>query len=307
MEQMTNRKYFILLAVLLLITASSAVIPASWFGINVKNNNPSLDLTSVKTIDLVGKNKEGSPATWKDLTEQAFKDRPEILAETKATPVNQKDLDALNDPNNLTASFSKNLYVASNYLNQNGGGDSVVQQDILDQLMAQEAVKIIPTKYIFKDINVAKAESRDSIKDYGNNLALILKDMITSYSMKTDLSGVADFLKSENIKSLDPVTNDYKKIDAKLKKLLAISVPLSASTYHIITVNQVAAYRDNLYNLSQIVADPLRARISFEKYAEISISTLNLYKDLSKYFDMKNIVFSSKEAGYVFTAGYTIK
>lgn len=307
MEQMTNRKYFILLAVLLLITASSAVIPASWFGINVKNNNPSLDLTSVKTIDLVGKNKEGTPATWKDLTEQAFKDKPEILAETKATPVNQKDLDALNDPNNLTASFSKNLYVASNYLNQNGGGDSVAQQDILDQLMAQEAVKIIPTKYIFKDINVAKAESRDSIKDYGNNLALILKDMITSYSMKTDLSGVADFLKSENIKSLDPVTNDYKKIDAKLKKLLAISVPLSASTYHIITVNQVAAYRDNLYNLSQIVADPLRARISFEKYAEISISTLNLYKDLSKYFDMKNIVFSSKEAGYVFTAGYTIK
>lgn len=307
MEQMTNRKYFILLAVLLLITASSAVIPASWFGINVKNNNPSLDLTSVKTIDLVGKNKEGAPATWKDLTEQAFKDRPEILAETKATPVNQKDLDALNDPNNLTASFSKNLYVASNYLNQNGGGDSVAQQDILDQLMAQEAVKIIPTKYIFKDINVAKAESRDSIKDYGNNLALILKDMITSYSMKTDLSGVADFLKSENIKSLDPVTNDYKKIDAKLKNLLAISVPLSASTYHIITVNQVAAYRDNLYNLSQIVADPLRARISFEKYAEISISTLNLYKDLSKYFDMKNIVFSSKEAGYVFTAGYTIK
>ncbi|MCX6756544.1 MAG: hypothetical protein NTW35_00075, partial [Candidatus Nomurabacteria bacterium] len=253
------------------------------------------------------KNKEGAPATWKDLTEQAFKDRPEILAETKATPVNQKDLDALNDPNNLTASFSKNLYVASNYLNQNGGGDSVAQQDILDQLMAQEAVKIIPTKYIFKDINVAKAESRDSIKDYGNNLALILKDMITSYSMKTDLSGVADFLKSENIKSLDPVTNDYKKIDAKLKNLLAISVPLSASTYHIITVNQVAAYRDNLYNLSQIVADPLRARISFEKYAEISISTLNLYKDLSKYFDMKNIVFSSKEAGYVFTAGYTIK
>jgi len=308
MEQMTNRKYLILLAVLLLITASSAVIPASWFGIGAKKNDPSLDLTSVKSIDVVGKNKEtGAPATWKDLTEQAFKNKPEILAEVKAATIDQKDLATLNDPNNLTASFSKNLYVASNYLNQNGGGDSVAQQDILDQLMAQEAAKIIPTTYLFKDINVSKVESKDSVRAYGNNLALILKDMITSSSMKTDLTGVADYLKTENQKSIEPVTDDYKKIDGILKKLLALSVPLSASTYHLITVNQVAAYRDNLYNLSQVVTDPLRARISLEKYAEVSISTLTIYKDLSKYFNIKNIIFSSKEAGYVFTAGYTIK
>lgn len=307
MEQMTNRKYLILLAVLLLITASSAIIPASWFGIGIKNNNPSLDLTSVKTIDLVGKNKEGSPATWKDLTEQTFKNQPEILAEIKASTVDQKDLAALNDPNNLTASFSKNMFVASAYLKETGGGDEATQQDILNQLTAQEAVKIIPTTYLFKDLNVAKTESKDSIKTYGNNLALVLENMITENSIKEDMNGLVDYLNTQNEKGLDVVTNDYKKVDTKLKNLLSLSVPLSATTYHLMIVNQVAAYHDNLYNLSQLANDPLRARIAFEKYTEITVSTLDLYRNLSKYFSTKNIVFSTKEAGYVFTVGYTIK
>lgn len=308
MEQMTNHKYLILLAVLLLITASSAVIPASWFGIDIKSNNPSLDLTSVTTIDAVGKNKTtGAPATWKDLTEQAFKDKPELLAEAKATPIDQQDLASLNDTNNLTASFSKNLYVASNYLNQNGGGDSTTQQDILDQLIAQETAKIIPTTYFFKDLNVAKVESKDSIKTYGNNLALVLKDMITEESIKEDMAGIVDYLSTQNEKSIEPVTSDYKKVDNILKKLLALSVPLSASTYHIIAVNQVATYRDNLYDLSQLTIDPLRARISFENYTKVTVDTLTIYKNISKYFNMKNIVFNSKDTGYVFTAGYTIK
>ncbi|HCC05816.1 TPA: hypothetical protein DEP94_00405 [Candidatus Nomurabacteria bacterium] len=307
MEQMTNRKYLILLAVLLLITASSAIIPASWFGVSDKKSDASSDLTSVQIIDTVGKNKEGGPATWKDLTEMAFKNQPEELAKLKETPVNQKDLDILNDPDNLTASFSKNLFVSSTYLNENGGGDETTQDDILNQLMEQELAKIIPTTYLVKDINVSQAESKDSIKTYGNNLALILKDMITEASIKEGMAGVFDYLNTQNEKSLEPVTNDYKKVDTIIKKLLALSVPLSASTYHIITVNQVAEYRDNLYNLSQLANDPLRGRISLEKYVEVSVYTLSLYKDLSKYFDTKNVVFSAKDAGYVFTAGYTMK
>lgn len=307
MEQMTNRKYLILLGVLILITASSAVIPASWFGIGTKKNEVLSDLTSVKSINLVGTNKEGAPATWKDLTKQAFKDNPELLTELKSTPVDQKDLTSLNDPNNLTASFSKNLFVASTYLTQNGGGDDVTKQDILDQLTAQEAAKIIPTTYLSKDLNVAKTESKDSIKSYGNNIALILENLITEESIKNDIGGVADYLDTGNTKSLDIVTADYKKVDEKLKKLLALSVPISASTYHLITVNQVAAYRDNLYNLSQLANDPIRARLALEKYAETTVYTLDIYKTLSKYFNTKNVVFSSKEKGYVFTVGYTIK
>lgn len=308
MEQMTNRKYLILLIILILITTSSAVIPASWFGINTKKSDTTPDLTSVVGVNAVNKNKEtGAPATWKDLTNQAFKDSPQALEEFKNTPIDEKSLDNLNDPDNLTASFSKNLYIASTYLNENGGGDVTEQQDILDQLMKQEAAKIIPTTYLSKDINVAKAESKDSIKAYGNNLALILKDTITEASIKSDLNAVADYLSANNANSIEIINSDYERVDAKLKKLLALPVPLSASTYHIITVNQIAAYRDNLYNLSKLAEDPLRARIAFEKYAEVSLNTLSIYKDFSKYFDTKNIVFSSKEGGYVFTAGYTIK
>jgi len=304
MEQMTNRKYLILLAVLLLITASSAVIPASWFGIGNKKTDNSLDLTSVKTIDVVGKNKEGTPATWKDLTEQAFKDQPQILAELKAGTVNKKDIEILNDPNNLTASFSKNVYVASTYLDANGGADQATEEEIVTQLTGQELAKMATTPYLFKDLNISKAESRDSIKTYGNALASVLKDTVTESSIKSEMAGMVDYLNTKNEKSLDIIAVDSKKVDTKIKNLISLSVPLSASAYHLITINKLAVYRDNLQNLSKLATDPLRAKIAFSQYIETSTNALSLYKDLSKYFDIKNVAFSAKDTGYVFTVGY---
>ena len=125
--------------------------------------------------------------------------------------------------------------------------------------------------------------------------------------MTDDFEAIKDFLGTENKASLSVISKDAEKISAVINKLLSISVPPSATIYHLIALNQVVTYRDTLYNLSRASDDPLRARIALEKYPENIMATLYIYGDLAKYFDVNNVVFSAKEPGYMFTVGYTLK
>ncbi len=310
MEQETpisnNRKTIALLGALVVITVAGAIIPASWF--KVDRPNQTLDLTSVDTINVTPKNKDtDQPLTWKQLAEQTFSDQPEILEELKSTPIDNNAISQLNDEENLTASFSKSLYLASAYLKENGVTDEESKQDVVNQLIEQEASKIIPTVYTYKDISVAKAESKDSIKAYGNSVAFILSNIITEASLNADIKALHDYTKTQDPATIAPITKDYTKVSDIVQKLLKIPVPASATVYHLSSLNQITAYRDMLGNMSKMATDPMRANIALKNYTDTVISTISVYKNLSDYFDTKNIVFNSKESGYVFTVGYTPK
>jgi hypothetical protein len=213
----------------------------------------------------------------------------------------------LNDPNNLTASFSKNLYTASAYLSKNQVNDPAAQQDVVNQLIAQEASKITTKQYSLSDINVTKTENKEAIKSYGNSVVSILGDMITEKKIQEDAESIARFTNTKDENDLLPLQKDFQAVDAKLTKLLALPIPPSAATYHILALNRVAAYRDTLYNLSVAANDPMRAMLFIQKYPEITLATLRTFSILTPYFDIQNITFSSREPGYVFTVGYTLK
>lgn len=301
-----SKKTFILLGALIIITIAGAIVPASVF--KVKKPIENTDLTSITAINITPRDKStNQPLTWKQITESNFSDQPEILNKLKDAPIDNKLIDQLNDEENLTASFSKNLYIASSYLKENNITDETSKQDVISQLIEQEAAKIIPTHYLYKDINIAKIENSESIKSYGNNLAIILNGLITKNSVKSDIESLNNFIKDQNNSSLITIKKDFDNSDSTLKKLLKISVPQSAVIYHLALINQVASYRDMLGNMSKAETDSLRANIALKNYAETVLSIVSIYKNMSDYFDMKNIAFSSKEAGYPFTVGYTFK
>lgn len=301
-----NHRTFALLGALVLITVAGAIIPASWF--NIENKNQTLDLTSVDTVNVTPKNKEtDQPLTWKQLTESALSDQPEVLEALKSAPVDKDALSQLNDETNLTASFSKNLYVASAYLKENNITDEDAKQEVINQLVSQEVSKIVPTVYHRKDIQVAKTESKDSIKAYGNNVGTLLTDTLTVKSFTDDVAGLKEYTKTQSAESANVLKKDYERVNTMFQKLLKVSVPPSATVYHLATINQVASYKDTLYNLSKIETDPLRANIALESYTNIVFNTVNVYKNLSEYFNVKNVIFGPKDSGYVFTVGYTPK
>jgi hypothetical protein len=303
---LTSRSIAVILITITLI-ALSALVPAKWLGVVPKKQlKPKLDLSSVSYAEQVAtdSNHDGV-VSWGEVMNDTLKPSSSTLEELKKIPIDQKEIDNLNDPNNLTSSFAKNLYLAGAYFDKNGITDETSKQEALAKLMQDEKSKIVPTTYSYKDFNVAKAESKDSIRVYGNTVALILENIITEKSAGDDIVSINSFTKSKDVKDLIPLKNNKGRLDDVVQKLLKVSVPPSAIIFHIITINRVAAYRDLITSLSNADKDPLRATFVIENYTNTAIATLRTYLQLSDYFNGQNIIFSSKEKGYVFTAGYS--
>ncbi len=308
MDTLTPQKNLPLLFLggLVLLTIATAFIPAKWFGIEPKSiTRARLDFSSITPSDVAEDANNDNAISWKELVESTL--GPTERSEFEGQEADPKVIAELNDPNNLTASFSKNLYLASTYLSQDPNVTEETKQGVIDQLIQQEAAKVTQTKYGFKDLNIADAESKASIKLYGNAVASLLENLITEQSIGETAGAIETFLATRDGKDLAPIEKERIKVDTVLKKLLALSTPLSAATYQGLTVNRVAAYRDMLYNISQAANDPIRATLFIEKYPDTLVSTLRIHNELSAYFESQNVTFLGKEAGYVFTVGYTLK
>lgn len=304
---MTTRKALTVLGFLLSIIMISLVVPAKWVGIEpTQKKQDKIEITSASFLkgSISDTNKDNT-ISWKELMIGSL-DSTEIKNVENKTP-DMKVIAQLNDPSNLTASFSKNLYITSTALANKQTGDAKGEQQILNQLVSQEAAKVTRTTYTFKDLNISKTENTATIKQYGNNVATILKDMITKRKIIDDFESLQNFINTKDASSLTPLVDDHQKVEATLKKLIALPVPLSASPYHMLTINRVATYKDTLYNLSMAASDPIRATLFIDSYPDTIVATLRVYNELSTYFDLQNIVFSSKDPGYVFTIGNTIK
>lgn len=294
------------IGLLFVLTIGVSLLPSSWFGIKpAQKTYAKIDLSSISMEDIANDTDGDGSLSWKEIVSVNMTN--EETAALKGREPDPKVIAALNDPNNLTASFSKNLYVASAYLTQNSVSDALSQQETLNQLMEEEAKKLAETSYGIKDLKVAPTEDKTSIKNYGNTVASILGNLITSQTTMDTIGSVQAYIETKDSAALPPLVAEYKRIDSKIEKMLALEVPLSAVTYHLLALNRLNSYRNLLYNLSQIVDDPLRASLSIDKYAQKVVATVKIYENFASYFSIKNIAFGSKEAGYVFVVGYTIK
>lgn len=301
----TSRSVAVLIIVVTLI-AVSVTIPTKWLGgVSQKKLRDPIDLSSLSSGGIAINSNNNGNVTWSDVVMSTLNPSSSTLEELKKIPVDQKEITDLNDPNNLTSSFTKNVYLASTYLTQNGTTlDEQGQQDIITKLMQEEKDKIVPTVYSYKDINVAKTESKESIRIYGNALATIMENIITKKSAADDMTSIQNYLKSENVSDLTPLINNKKKLDSIVKKLLALSVPPSAVIFHIIALNKITAFKDVITSLSNADKDPMRATLVLGSYVDTSITSLRVFGQFTSYFNTQNITFSSKEKGYVFTVGY---
>lgn len=308
MDTLTPQKNLPLLFLggLVLLTIATAFIPAKWFGIEPKSvTRARVDFSSISPSDVAEDTNNDKAISWKELIESTL--GPTERSELEGKEADPKVIAELNDPNNLTASFSKNLYVASTYLSQDPNVTEEDKQDVINQLIQQEAAKITPTTYGFKDLNIASAESKASVTLYGNTVAKLLENLITEQSIAATAGAIETFLTTRDGKDLAAIETERVKVDAALKKLLAVSTPLSGAAYQAVAVNRVAAYRDTLYNLAQAGDDPIRATLFIEKYPDVLVSTLRIHNELSAYFESQNVTFLGKDPGYVFTIGYTLK
>lgn len=301
-----TKSQLIVLGVVLIIIFISSVIPAKWFGVKTKKPvHKKLDLTTLTSPGEIAEdtNNDGEIG-WNEIVVSTFKDSTSTLAELNKKPIDKKVIAELNDPNNLTSSFSKNVFLATAYLRDRGITDEKTKREAVDYLVQQEAKKIEVTTYKPTDIKIAKGETKESIKAYGNTIAPIIQSLISSKIITKDIISVSSFTTTKNENDLKPLAENKKRLDVLLQKLLAVEVPPSAMTYHILALNRVALYRDTVDNLSKSASDPVRGTLSVDTYQDAMLLVIRLPNQFYDYFTVQNVVFTAKDAGYMFTTGF---
>jgi hypothetical protein len=297
-----------LLAILgctLLLSALISFLPAKWFGIApAQHRLAKIDLSNLDSVSDIAKDTNGDGVTdWDEIIAQTY-DTEELAISTAIDP---GAVAQLNDPNNLTGSLSKNFYLASAYIKQSGVEGQGAEEDIVNNLMKNEATKIVFKTYAFQDLEVDNKETSASVKAYGNALGKLVHVAIDMSLGVNDVAYIKDFVDTKNKASYAALVDKRDAADSIVSEMLTLKVPLSASAYHLLTLNRVAAYRDTMDNILKMETDPVRSAIAFDVYVKVTTDMLQTPKLLSGYFAGKNIVFSSQESGYVFDPSYTIK
>lgn len=296
-----------ILTLLIVITLGTSVLPASWLGVHqtVRKYEP-LNLGSLaQSEELAPDTDNDGTVSWKEYIAHSLNVQPESLSASSSIDVDPRAIASLNDPNNLTSSFTKNLYIASTAFRDNGIDDATLEQNTMNQLLAQEAKKVAPTSYTQSDVTVGSDDSKTALKIYGNSVASILHNLITEKSITDDLMSVANFAQTKNEGGLAPLMANEVKVNNALNALRALPVPKSATLVHVDVLNTLGTYANTLRALSGAYDDPMRATFAIKEYTQVTVGALRIVPQLGEFFNLKNIVFSSKESGHVYTVGYT--
>lgn len=287
----------------------SLAVPGSWFTQNKaekKKNAWTVDVSRIKSIKPVAEdtNNDGV-VTWKEVVDKTLPMTDKQREELKKLPIDQKAIDALNDPNNLTASFSKNLYLTAASVQENNITDQKTKQALIDQISQEEADKIQPKVFTDKDIIIAKSESKASIKKYGNAIEPLLDSVVTKETITGDMTGVLNYLKSGDASGIVYLFKDKKRLDTVITKLQKVEVPPSAVILHLQMLNRASEYREVVDNLSKVETDPIRTSLVIKQYIPVSRAIIEMFTKYTDYFNRENIAFTNTEYGYVFIIGHT--
>jgi hypothetical protein len=304
-EASPQKKAFLALALVLTLTVAISFIPASWLGINpAKKKLAKIDLSNLTSVNDLAQDTNGDGVTdWNEIIAQTY-DGAEVSEAAQPDP---SSVAQLNDPNNLTGSLSKNFYLASAYIQQSGVDPGGSEQDIVNNLLKSEASKIVLTAYVFQDLETDSKETPTSIKAYGNALGKIMEVAIEARLGLDDVSYLKNYVDTKSKTSLETLIDKREAANNIVSGMLTLKVPLSASAYHLLTLNRVAAYRDTMDNILKLETDPVRSAIAFDMYLKVTTDMLETARLLSNYFIAKDVTFSAKDSGYVFDPSYTIK
>ena len=299
---MTTAKALIIVGSLLVL---SLIVPAKWLGITtVKENRQGLILKDPNELALLSKDSDrNNNPDWKDLLNKTTSaSTTEAASKEKTSEETKKRLE---DPNNITASFSKNLYTASAYAKKNGTLTQAEQEELVFTIVQGEQNKIIIKTYTLDELVIAKKEDESTQKAYGNALGIIFKEAQKYKLDVADVTSIQAYLTNKDPAPLASFVIKKNNTATIIDKLLKLSVPYSASPYHLLLINRLSAYKTALEGLSTADTDPMRATIAFKSYIPTFQLVASAVASMQTYFKVQNITFNKEEPGYVLTPGYT--
>jgi hypothetical protein len=295
---MTTKKALVVVGVLVFLIGATLIIPAEKVGMK-KKHTPLILQSGEELVALQGDTDSNNTEDWKDLLQQNVS--PKLSEEAKKAVVTPEQKKILADPNNLTSSFSKNVYTATEIAKKNGTLSTKEKEDLAAQLLAAEESKLVLTVYEITNLTIAKTESDASRKAYGNALGRLVKKAEGYKMTGDDLKIIEAFNVKQDPAVLESLVVKKNNLALIIKDLLEVSVPNSAVPYHLLIVNRMAQYKDVVENISKAKDDPIRASFGLNSYLSTVKSLETAFSSMQTYFILQGVVYAPGEPGYVIT------
>lgn len=283
------------MAVLILL---AVIIPFSTRSKIESKPKPLILRTESEIALLKGDRNRNSTEDWRDLILETMSSTTKSQADS--IKVDPETLERLKDPNNLTTSFSKNIYTASAYIAKSGNVSADEQENLVADLLGAEAKKITQKVYTLNDLTISSSDSVSTRKTYGNALAKLL-EKANSYELgSSDLAALMKFNETTDAKELEFFVTKKARTEEVFKDLLVLEVPPSASIYHLALINSVSVFIATLDAFAHAKEDPIKSLAFLNSYQENIRTLLISMASVQDYFVLENVPFTTKEAGYIF-------
>lgn len=300
---MTTKKALAVLGSVVFLIILLFVIPAESVGIKKSNQKKLVLKTSEELAVLRGDTDSNGTADWKDMLMNNMS--PSLKDASEKTVVTEVDKKTLQDPNNITATFAKNAYTSSVYASQKGNVTEEQQKELADKIAQEASSKIVFTTYTIDDLKLIKIEDNASIKKYGNDLGKIYTKADSNNITRDDIAIIKAYNVNKDASVLEAFVVKKNVLETAITSLLAVSVPYSASAYHLRLINKLSDYKIIIDNLAQADTDPMRALIAFNEYLPTVKSLSSSFSGIQRYMTGEGITFTSSEAGFILLDGYS--
>lgn len=157
--------------------------------------------------------------------------------------------------------------------------------------------------YLKSDIKIASLDDEKTIKEYGNNLALIIKKYFDPLP-ETEMTIFAKALKESeggskesNLTNLEPIANAYRNT---AKEIVALPTPASFADSHLKLANYFNNIAKEINELQDFSKDPAQTMLAFKQYQADAKEAYLILLSLNAYFADKKVVFESGEPAKLF-------
>jgi hypothetical protein len=223
-----------------------------------------------------------------------------LLANDKNSSTTIKDLTKKNEKLTPIDMLSRNFFARYMELRQTGNiDDPASQQDLINQVLKDGIVLATPKIYKYTDILVKEDDSNEAIKQYGNDLAAVLK----TYSVNSRNEGVIvkdafDKKDMSILNELNPILNSYQKI---LNGVLKIPTTKSMAANHLNLVNLLSSSIFMIESYKKSVNDPMAGIQAISLGVKNGDDSIIIFDSIRKSISSHSITYLPSENGYIFT------
>ncbi len=194
--------------------------------------------------------------------------------------------DDFNATDTLTDRFAKTAFSSYVNLDQTGLDATDTQNALVDSFSTEISTIGQPEMYSISDIKTFNPTDKTAIRNYGNAFAQI---------EITNLTLIANNPKKYS-GDVNAIADQY---DAIASQLIQIATPNDFVSTDLQTINNYHDLAVDLRELNDYQADPLKAVVAMQNANNIQNSSTSTMTAFSTYFAQNGIIFSAKEAGFI--------